>query len=94
MTCKPICCLQQVEKNPGHSNRIFSIKFHNNNPNILYSGGWDDTIYIWDTRTSSYTGHIYGPRICSDTLDQRESELLCGSWREEKNLQVIFKKVI
>jgi len=35
---------------PGHSNRIFCVKFHPNDPNVLLSGGWDTTIQIWDTR--------------------------------------------
>jgi hypothetical protein len=30
----------------GHSNRVFSIKFKNNDPNILISGGWDNTIQV------------------------------------------------
>lgn len=29
---------------PGHSKRIFALKFDNENENILYSGGWDDTV--------------------------------------------------
>ncbi|OUM68684.1 hypothetical protein PIROE2DRAFT_3526, partial [Piromyces sp. E2] len=28
----------------GHSNKIFSVKFHSKDPNILFSGGWDNTI--------------------------------------------------
>jgi WD40 repeat protein len=29
---------------PGHSNRIFCVKYHLQDPNILLSGGWDRTI--------------------------------------------------
>jgi WD40 repeat protein len=29
---------------PGHSNRIFALKFDKNDDNILYSAGWDDTV--------------------------------------------------
>jgi len=35
---------------PGHSNRIYSLKFSNNNEHILYSSGWDDTVQINDLR--------------------------------------------
>jgi COMPASS component SWD3 len=35
---------------PGHSNRIFALKFDKSNEHILYSGGWDDTIQISDLR--------------------------------------------
>ena len=37
--------------NVGHSNRIHSIKFADD-PNMLLSGAWDDTIKIWDLWTS------------------------------------------
>jgi len=26
---------------PGHSNRVFSIKFLNDDPNVFLSAGWD-----------------------------------------------------
>ena len=34
----------------GHSNRIFALKWHPTEPNCLVSGGWDNTIQIWDAR--------------------------------------------
>ncbi|KAJ3059092.1 hypothetical protein HK102_010163, partial [Quaeritorhiza haematococci] len=34
----------QGELTAGHSNRIFSVKFHPKDPNILITGGWDNTI--------------------------------------------------
>lgn len=38
------------KKFPGHSNRIFALKFNNTDENILYSAGWDDTVQINDLR--------------------------------------------
>lgn len=35
---------------PGHSNRIFSVKFNSTDENTLYSSGWDDTVQINDLR--------------------------------------------
>lgn len=35
---------------PGHSNRVFSVKFDKDDENLLVSGGWDNTIQIWDLR--------------------------------------------
>ena len=35
---------------PGHSNRIFSVKFKNDDQNIMISGGWDASIFLWDIR--------------------------------------------
>jgi WD40 repeat protein len=36
--------------NNGHSNRIFSVKFVNDEPNMLLSGGWDRAVFLWDIR--------------------------------------------
>ncbi len=38
---------------PGHDNRIFSVKY-TENPNILLSAGWDNSIKIWDMRLGIY----------------------------------------
>mmetsp|Transcript_33722 Transcript_33722/g.38830 ORF Transcript_33722/g.38830 Transcript_33722/m.38830 type:complete len:147 (+) Transcript_33722:373-813(+) len=35
---------------PGHSNRVFSVKYDQNDPNMLISGGWDNTVLLWDLR--------------------------------------------
>lgn len=29
---------------PGHSNRVFCVKFNKQNPNMVVSGGWDNTL--------------------------------------------------
>jgi len=53
----------------GHSNRIFSCKYHPGDPNIIVSGGWDNTVQIWDARTGFSQRSIYGPHLCGDSLD-------------------------
>jgi WD40 repeat protein len=35
----------------GHANRIFTIKFHPYDDNVVLTGGWDNTIQVWDVRT-------------------------------------------
>lgn len=52
----------------GHSNRVYAVKFKPNDPNILLSGGWDNTIQIWDVRTGQSVRSIYGPHICGELL--------------------------
>jgi COMPASS component SWD3 len=36
--------MKESGPNPGHSNRIFCTKFNPADPNMLVSGGWDNTI--------------------------------------------------
>mmetsp|Transcript_66048 Transcript_66048/g.130971 ORF Transcript_66048/g.130971 Transcript_66048/m.130971 type:complete len:488 (-) Transcript_66048:197-1660(-) len=72
----------------GHSNRIFSVKFDPEDPQVLYSGGWDNTVQIWDLRTSTPQASFYGPHMCGDGLDAHGHEILTGSWRPTKQLQI------
>lgn len=54
---------------PGHSNRIYSIKFPKGDPNLFISGGWDETIQIYDLRVNAPVNKISGPHISGDGLD-------------------------
>jgi WD40 repeat protein len=58
-----------IKSTPGHSNRIFTCKFHPNDENIVLSGGWDNTVQLWDLRIGYAVRSIYGPHICGDSLD-------------------------
>ena len=56
----------------AHSNRIFSIKFHREEANVFFTGGWDRTVKIWDMRSrNGVMNTIYGPSICGDGIDQK-----------------------
>ena len=35
---------------PGHNSRVYCVKFNPQEPNVLYSGGWDMRIVRWDLR--------------------------------------------
>eukprot|EP00792_Barthelona_sp_PAP020_P012592 TRINITY_DN7323_c0_g1_i1.p1 TRINITY_DN7323_c0_g1~~TRINITY_DN7323_c0_g1_i1.p1 ORF type:complete len:388 (-),score=69.92 TRINITY_DN7323_c0_g1_i1:19-1182(-) len=72
----------------GHSNRIFSLKFHPQDTNMLISGGWDDVVYVWDLRTGETVGNFFGPHICGDTIDISGNIILTGSWSQRKQLQL------
>ena len=74
-------------KDPSHINRIYSVKFSDSNPNLVVSGGWDETVILWDLR-NDLANYIYGPLICGDSIDTKNDELLTGSWREKKQLQI------
>ena len=73
----------------GHTNRIFALKFHPTDPNLLMSGGWDSTVQIWDTRVEHAVRRIFGPHICGDALDiDKNGTVLTGSWRPNNQLQL------
>jgi len=45
------CTLGAVESfPPGHNSRVFCIKWDKADPNLIYTGGWDYRVVIWDLR--------------------------------------------
>lgn len=50
VTRKEIITLGGLE-NPrvnGHQNKVYSMKYHHDDPKMLISGGWDDNVLFWD----------------------------------------------
>jgi WD40 repeat protein len=39
---------------------------------MLYSGGWDRNVKIWDLRSQSVTHNINGPMISGDSVDMTD----------------------
>lgn len=73
----------------GHTNRVFSVKYHPGAPHTLVSAGWDNTVQIWDTRAGHSVKSIYGPHLAGDALDVTPAgKIVTGSWRTLKALQV------
>jgi len=66
---------------PGHSNRVYSLKFSNTDENMLYSSGWDDTVQINDLREGGPVGMIAGTHVCGDAIDVCENLLIAGNYR-------------
>ena len=73
---------------PGHSNRVFSLKFDPDNDNVIVTGGWDNTVQIWDARAGHAVRSFYGPHVCGDSVDVFDGMVLTGSWRPENPLEV------
>jgi len=75
---------------PGHSNRVFSLKYHPTMRNVLVTGGWDNTVQFWDLRKGHAVRAIFGPHVCGDSVDIAEdgNTILTGSWRIDKQLQL------
>jgi WD40 repeat protein len=72
----------------GHANRIYGLKSSSEHPEILLSGAWDETVFIWDTRIGRHVEYIYGPLICGESLDVKGDYILSGSWRNYNQLQI------
>lgn len=77
-----------VQTSPGHSNRIFSAKYIPGDENTIISGGWDNTVQIWDVRAGYAVRSFYGPHICGDSLDVFGNEIVTGSWRSDNQLEL------
>ena len=73
---------------PGHSGRIFCVKFFPNTTSTIYSGGWDKTIQFYDTRTCKVSNSIYGPEICGDAIDISGNILASGAWSTKEQIQL------
>ena len=48
----------------GHTNRVFSIKCHPSDPNIVFSGGWDNTVQVCLEFFSAIEFQYIGVHVC------------------------------
>jgi COMPASS component SWD3 len=72
----------------GHTNRIYSIKAHPDDPNLVFSAGWDNSLKIYDIKTGMPVASIAGPEISGDCLDVYGDMILSGSYRNHNTLQI------
>jgi COMPASS component SWD3 len=73
----------------GHMNKIYSLRYHKDNPKILISGGWDDNVLFWDLTSGTPIKVIVGPHIFGEGLDINcFGEVLTASWRKDDPLEI------
>lgn len=73
----------------GHTRRIYALRFHPQERHIFVSGGWDDSIKIWDKRMASEARKVInGPHICGPGIDIKNNKILTGSWVARNALQI------
>ena len=62
---------QSPSTNLYHTSRLQCVKFSNMSNDVLFTGGWDRTVKIWDKRTQhGLVNTMNGPFICgSDAID-------------------------
>ena len=73
----------------GHNKRIFALKFDRTNENILYSGGWDDAVFVNDLRVGGAVEVVPGPHVCGEAIDVVDNVLVAGSYRNQRNLILV-----
>ena len=70
----------------GHSNRIFSVKY--SEENTIISGGWDSNVIVWDARSGKACGGVFGPSIGGDSIEVDGEFLYTGSYDHQGKVQV------
>ncbi|XP_058793004.1 WD repeat-containing protein 38-like [Phymastichus coffea] len=72
-----------------HHMRIFAVKCHRIDSNIVVTGGWDAIVKVWDLRVGGGSiKAINGPYICGNAIDLRDTNILTGSWVVKNSLQI------
>jgi len=72
----------------GHTDRVYCVRFHPDRRGLLVSGGWDNTIQVWDARAGAGVACLFGPHVCGDAVDVRGDFVLAGSWRTREQAQM------
>ena len=66
------------------------MKFDPTDENMLYSGGWDRTVKIYDLRQKGIVMSMLGPNITGDSIDVNKDDhtLLTGCFMTSENLRL------
>ncbi|XP_054846305.1 uncharacterized WD repeat-containing protein all2124-like [Eublepharis macularius] len=73
----------------GHSRRIFALRFHPTELHLFLTGGWDNSVKVWDKRVhKGAQGMLSGPHICGPGIDVKGNQVLTGSWVPRNALQM------
>jgi COMPASS component SWD3 len=52
----------------------------------MISGGWDNTIVVYDVRRPYPAFSMLGPHVCGESLDINGTTILAGSYSQDENL--------
>ncbi|KAM5163084.1 uncharacterized protein ACMZJ9_005886 [Mantella aurantiaca] len=73
----------------GHTRKIFALRFHPSEYHVFLTGGWDDSVKIWDKRMAKEARRVInGPHICGPGIDIRNNYILTASWVARNALQL------
>ena len=81
---------QSEQLEGGHTSRVFALKTHSEASYLLFSGGWDGSVRLWDTRQRDpLVRQFRGPQLCgADAIDYASGALLTASWRVPDALEL------
>lgn len=74
----------------GHVQQVFSLRFHDANPQLLASAGWDKVVHFWDMREGRSVGSFSGPFVAGDSIDLHGNDLLAGSSHGRSEQVLLF----
>jgi len=72
----------------SQASSIHTIMYHSEDSNIILSAVGNDRVLIWDIRSGTSERAIVGPHIRGDALDMYDGQILTGSYRDKKQLEV------
>jgi WD40 repeat protein len=75
-------------KVPGHINRIYSLKAHPTEKNLLVSAGWDGMVKIYDIRDKAPVASMGGSLVSGDAIDVYDDMIIAGSYRNKDVMQM------
>ena len=56
---------------------------------VFFSGGWDNTVQIWDIRAKEGSQRVIaGPTVSSDSLDFKNGVILAGNYQNNDIAQL------
>ena len=67
---------------------VYSLVFHPEDSNVLLAAGWNDRVLLWDVRTGNAERSIAGPHVHGPALDIQNDQILTGSARDKKQIEI------
>ena len=83
---------------------MFGLRYLASTADVLVSGGWDNTLRVWDARVADgrSVSTLHGPQVCGDAVDvepegtgldgsgggDMNNRVLVASWRDRDAVQV------
>jgi hypothetical protein len=62
-------------KDCGHADRVLGLAYASDSHDVLVSGGWDNTLQMWDARAGpTSVRRVRGPHVCGDVPDAKGEE--------------------